>query len=320
MLQNDLGLSNKTVMGNGKATDPAGSNSQSTANDFTKFLMLLYKNKLPGITSVANYDILIGFMNHATTDGNSARDGIVAGVGKSVKVADKPGWAPAGTDPASNDVGIVYADNPYVISILTDKPDKWDGVAAIAKAVQDKLNAGSSDGSGAAAGCAPEAGVGNGDLLTTVKTYAWPSYHPAVYINTRPAYAAAVAKARKEGRYVGGTAHPGIDCGGFVTTAMIDSGYEPNYNSSGKGGFTGSPNDPKTQWGWLDKNWQKIHPTSTKDMQPGDVAINDHHTYMYVGKIAGFNSITASASLDERAPMAGHEAPADPSFTWYRKK
>ena len=46
-----------------------------------------------------------------------------------------------------------------------------------------------------------------------------------------PAYAAAITKAKAEGQYVG---NDGVDCGGFVTRLMIDSGFEPNYNYAGK--------------------------------------------------------------------------------------
>jgi len=333
MLQQDLGLSNKTVMGSGSEDN---SNSRSTANDFTKFLILLQNQKLFGITRDAYYDKLLSFMKRATTDGVSARDGIVAGVPKSVEVADKPGWAGAGEDPASNDVGIVYlSGNPYVISILTNKPNQWDGVAKISKAVYTAINGSDSASPSSESGdltidngCGSNS-QGNGDLVGTIKDYAWPDYHSPPYLQRKPAYADAVTAAQKNGTYTGGTVNgvPGIDCGGFVTIAMIDSGYEPNYNSSGKGGATGNPSNPGTQWGWLEKNWQKIDPASTHDLKPGDVAINSSHTYIYVGgevKKDGFNSDTASASYSTngngRAPMAGHELAADPAFTWYRKK
>lgn len=316
LLQNQVGLSDKTVMGSGSWTDAAGSNSKSTANDFNKFLIALEKHKLAGVTKESNYNKLLGFMKKASTDdGGSGREGIVAGVGAGVEVADKPGWASGSVDPASNDVGIVYLkENTYVLSILTDKPYQWDGVAKIAKEVHAMM--GGSPGGGAA-GCA---GLNPGDLTAAVKAYAWPDHHDAPYTKMMPDYKTAVKKAQSGGRYVGGEALPGIDCGGFITTAMVDSGFETRYNSNGKGGFTGSPDDPATQWGWLQDNWQKINPTTTKDLEPGDVAINGGHTYMYVGKIPGFNSVIASASLDSRAPMAGEEAPADPDFTWYRKK
>ena len=164
-------------------------------------------------------------------------------------------------------------------------------------------------------------------MSSTVKTYAYPDYHPAPYNKPKKEYADAVVKAQKEGLYVGGTVdgYDGIDCGGFVTRVMLDSGYEPKYNSSGKGGFTGSPGDPNTQWGWLDTNWQKVNVSSTKDLEPGDVAINSSHTFMYVGEISGFNDVFASASYSTsgsgRAPMAGQgDAMTPGKYNWYRKK
>lgn len=318
LLQGQVGLSDKTIMGSGNSTSPAGTNSKSTANDFTKFLLLLGKKKLPEVNKADNYNKLLDFMKRATTDGQSARAGIAAGVGPGVEVADKPGWAPVGVDPASNDVGIVYAEQrTYVVAILTDEPDRWDGVAKIAKEVHGLM------GGGSPSQCSSEF---SGDLSATIKAFAWPDYHPAPYGQQKAEYKKAVDEAQGKGMYVGGTAYPGNDCGGFVTLAMINSGFEPNYNYTGKGGATGSsPSETGTQWGWLDANWKKINPSSTRDLQAGDVAINSSHTYMYAGKIPGFNSNIASASWDSgggpgRAPMAGHEAPADPSFTWYRKK
>jgi hypothetical protein len=224
--------------------------------------------------------------------------------------------------------------NTPVQTILSSVPEVYSEVSptdlpsdAFAQAVTDAISATvqPSGSPAAAAAGGPVSGCANGaipgDLIATIKNYAWPDYHNAPYLTMRPAYRDAVHKAQSQGRYVGGISYPGIDCGGFVTTAMIDSGYEPGYNSSGKGGFTGSsPSDPGTQWNWLTTHWQKINPHGTQDMQPGDVAINSDHTYIYVGKVPGFNSVVASASLDSRAPMAGHETPADPAFSWYRKK
>jgi hypothetical protein len=149
----------------------------------------------------------------------------------------------------------------------------------------------------------------SGDLATLTKSYAWADYK-AGRTDQQPAYTEAVAKARRESRYVGGA--NGNDCGGFVTTLVHDSGHDRNYND--KGGNT------ITQIAWLKQNWQQISKTDAKDRKPGDVAINNDHTYIYVGEIAGFNSVIASASYSDRAPMAGREGVVDDSFTWYRKK
>lgn len=325
-LQDEVGLSSKTVMGSGDVNSAKGSNSRSTANDFVKFLVLLEKKRLPGVKKEVSYDRLIGFMKNATTDGGSARAGIASAVGGS-EVADKPGWASGPSDPASNDVGIVYLkDRPYAVAILSDKPNKWDGVADMAKNINRAMG-GSDEGDVTSGGCGSGSGAVSGDLIGTVKSYAWPDYYPEPYLKRKQAYAKAVTQAQKRGEYIGGTVggEAGIDCGGFITRVMLDSGYEPEYNSNGKGGATGDPNSPSTQWGWLDKNWQKLNPKSTKDMEPGDVAINADHTYIYVGKVDGFNSVTASSSYSPdgsggRSPMAGRETVPGTDFTWYRKK
>ncbi len=326
MLHADVGLSNKTVMGSGNANDAAGSNSKSTANDFTKFLVMLQERKLPGVKESSSYDKLLAYMKNASTDGGSARSGIAAGVG-GVEVADKPGWAKGSVDPASNDVGIVYLKGKtYALAILTDKPNQWDGVAKIAKGVHEAMKDASGSGGGSSDSGCSDGGAVKGDLRETVKRYAHADYHAPPYTKRKPAYAQAVSKAQSDKRYVGGSVDgvPGIDCGGFVSLLMQDSGYEVDYNYGGKAA-KGAGNTTGGQLPWLKENWQKINPKSTADLKPGDVAINDAHTYVYVGDIDGFNSKVASASYSSyenggRAPMAGRESPADPSFQWYRKK
>lgn len=173
-------------------------------------------------------------------------------------------------------------------------------------------NAGATTG---AESCLP--GAGGGDLIKTVQAYAWPTYK-GLTTNATDAYNNAVQKAIGQGRYVGGISYPGIDCGGFVTTLVIDSGFDKSYNYSGlisKGaGYT------NIQETWLKANWKQISSTDATDRQPGDVAINDTHTYIFVGPTAFPNHAPiASASLDERAPMQGNESVASASFRWYRK-
>jgi hypothetical protein len=160
-------------------------------------------------------------------------------------------------------------------------------------------------------GCSAGSDFAGGDLAQTTQQYAWPQYK--VRTDQMPAYTEAVSRAKSKGLYIGG--NNGNDCGGFVSRLMIDSGFEKRYNSDGKGGNTTS------QEAWLKKNWKQISSTDAGDRQPGDVAINDSHTYLYVGQIPGFGSKIASASLGgpQRSPMAGHESATDGSFRWYRK-
>lgn len=166
--------------------------------------------------------------------------------------------------------------------------------------------------------CLPTAA--GGDLISLVQQYAWPEYRG---LDTTPtdAYRAAIERAAPAGRYIGGISHPGIDCGGFVTTLIIDSGFDPNYNygslkSQGAGATS-------RQEAWLKANWKTISMNDATDRQPGDVAINETHTYIFVGPDAfPDHGPIASASLDERAPMRGTESVASTphsGFRWYRK-
>lgn len=175
---------------------------------------------------------------------------------------------------------------------------------------------------GGAAAAGANCGSGTGTLPDTVLSYAWPEYHPAPYVEKKPEYEAAVQAAKAKGLYIGGTQYPGVDCGGFVTRVMLDSGYEPNYNYGGVVA-NGASNVAGGQSPWLKANWQELGSVhSSSELKPGDVAIYKSltHTYMYVGEIRGFGGTTASASWDERAPMAGRDDVTSDQIIWYRKK
>lgn len=164
-------------------------------------------------------------------------------------------------------------------------------------------------------------------LSNTVLTYAWPDYRAAPFPDKKPEYDAAIDAAMASGQYVGGGKYPGVDCGGWVTRLMIDSGFEPNYNYGGVIA-NGASNVNYGQSPWIEENWQRIGSvTSTAELQPGDVAINigKTHTFAYVGDIQGFDSEIASASYSTggqgwRAPMAGRENPLGSNIIWYRKR
>lgn len=135
LLQDDVGLSNKTVMGTGSPSNPAGTNSKSTSDDFVKFLLLLDKQDLPGLSKSQDsnlYDKLLGAMKRQ----DARKQGLKS---LEVEVADKPGWGPA-PGAATNDVGIVYAKKKYVIAILTDYGNEnWSYVAKVAKQINDAV-------------------------------------------------------------------------------------------------------------------------------------------------------------------------------------
>lgn len=175
---------------------------------------------------------------------------------------------------------------------------------------------------------ASSCGANTQGLANTITTYAWPDYRGSGYTQMKPEYAAAVAAAKGNGEYIGGYSFPGVDCGGFVTRTMKNSGYEPNYN------YGALPRDGAgntlNQLAWVRANWQLVgrgNTLSTADLKQGDVAFrvnsdgsNDGHTFMYAGDIPNFGSHIASASLDDRAPMAGAENPLGANIEWYRKK
>ena len=155
-----------------------------------------------------------------------------------------------------------------------------------------------------------------GALVSTIMKYAWPTYHPAPDTTPTAEYATAIRKARCIGEfsgsgckpeYVGGGEFPGIDCGGYVTRLMRDSGIDPEYN--GYQGYT------VLQQKWMDDHpdkYQKIDAAKVRSqgtaaLTLGDIAISAGHTYMYVGSIPGFSGSSTSASIGPgswRSPMA----------------
>lgn len=167
------------------------------------------------------------------------------------------------------------------------------------------------------------AGAEMGNVIQTALNYAWPEYHAPNYTKLKAPYAAAVKKAQSEGRFVGGGQYPGVDCGGFVTLVMQDSGVDPDYNS----GKVSPVGGVSKQLAYVIKSgkYQEVSPKDSGDLKPGDIALKGgEHTYMYVGKNEGFETTIASASYSGqsgtnwRAPMAGHERPADPDYRWFR--
>lgn len=154
-----------------------------------------------------------------------------------------------------------------------------------------------------------------GNFQELLLAYAWDDWR-GLTTEARQEYKDAVAEAQVSGHYVGGITSPGIDCGGFVTLLVRNSKYDSGYNYDGKGGNT------TTQEKWMKENWESLGSSTEIDastLQPGDVAINSTHTFIYVGEVEGFGSNIASASLDERAPMADTmQSPTQPGYNWYR--
>ena len=196
-----------------------------------------------------------------------------------------------------------------------------------AKALYDKYKDSSSlSSSGAAlpgtsAACSSGSGGASALQNYTLK-YAWKELKHNPRKERTPDYTNAISTAVNEGRYVG---EEGIDCGGFVTTLLYDSGFDKTYNKDAKGGPT------YEQEAWAKANWQRLgaangtyEPDGSKftedKLQPGDVAFSQGHTWIYVGEISGFESKYASASQGIKAPSAGEEGFFYDQNVWYRKK
>lgn len=229
-----------------------------------------------------------------------------------------------------------YEGSPYVMNnfdathhdmgIITGAhgPNTIDGTDTRFGAFTVFILLGGGTGAVSSGGCAQNGAVA-GNAVQTAVNYAWPDYHDAPYTKMKSSYAAAISKAVANGEYVGGIAgEPGIDCGGFVTRVMRDSGADPNYNW----GPHDSRQGPTTsQQAYMDAHPEKYQrlgtQASTANLQPGDIAINSEHTYMYVGKQTGFNGNSASASVgpsSARSPMASNAYFSNDvgSFIWYR--
>ena len=163
---------------------------------------------------------------------------------------------------------------------------------------------------------------GSSELQNYTLKYAWKELNHSPRKERTPDYTNAISTAVNEGRYVG---EEGIDCGGFVTTLLYDSGFDKTYNKDAKGGPT------YEQEAWAKANWQRLgaangtyEPDGSKftedKLQPGDVAFSQGHTWIYVGEISGFESKYASASQGIKAPSAGEEGFFYDQNVWYRKK
>lgn len=161
-----------------------------------------------------------------------------------------------------------------------------------------------------------------GNLFQTILVYAWCEYHSPPYTNKKPPYEAAIQAAQGRGEYVGGGQYPGVDCGGFVTRAMRDSGTDPDYNAY--------QSNVVSQWRYVEdhpEKYQRLTGVSgTGQLQPGDIFFNGDlsHTYFYVGSQPNFKGNSASASFSTtgaswRAPMASTAYDIS-SATWYRPK
>lgn len=191
----------------------------------------------------------------------------------------------------------------------------------------------SNDSSSGGAGCTPGSAAGSGDLTALLLEYAHPEYYENNYSGPvpppKPAYLDIATKLANEGKWVGGgqaeIGIPGIDCGGFVSILLTQSGMEPDYNF-GLDMDRGSSNQEYGQLPWAKRNWKFLGnggAINTSDLRPGDVAYSNGHTFIFVGQVNGFASQYASSSYAWwRAPMAGggFETATSPDYVWYGRR
>ncbi|MFV0484969.1 MAG: phage tail tip lysozyme [Candidatus Saccharimonadales bacterium] len=272
-------------------------------------------------------------------------DAAIAAVGNDRKIVFVTNYGPVGYDSNNKLMKQAAANNPNVIiadwaTTVDQSPEMYlapDGLhlnsagnKLFVETIFKAINSNTNDN-----GCSV-----TGEFSTLVLGYAWPEYHAPQYVERMPAYAEAVTISQSEGRYVGGSVAgvPGIDCGGFVTILTQNSGLEPLYNTGPGGKGIAGATTGQENWvinnGWTLVNGSNTTPVDTSALQAGDIAFSggtgpagNGHTFIYVGEIAGFDSVIASASYSTngtsgRAPMAGREDliySGGTAVRWYRK-
>ena len=131
----------------------------------------------------------------------------------------------------------------------------------------------------------------SGDIVQTAANLAWwPSdkEYSETQKTPKPAY-----------KKVWDGASNYTDCGAFVASVMIATGADKNYPKVGT----------SIQLAYLKSHADKYlvidHPTSTSQLQPGDILVYPGHTFLYLGSstpVSGY--VVAEASLDGDIP--GH--------------
>jgi hypothetical protein len=141
---------------------------------------------------------------------------------------------------------------------------------------------GSTTGAG---GCA---GAGNGDIVATARSLAWDTPgHGVDKSAAKPEYQNAMPK------YNGATAYyPYTDCGVFVATVMVMSGVDKDY-------VRRSTPSQRSYVRGSSKYQVFDNLNSVSELQPGDIFVNNSHTYIYVGNFKGgdgrtYNSVSGS--------------------------
>jgi hypothetical protein len=156
---------------------------------------------------------------------------------------------------------------------------------------------GGAPGPGGAGGCA---GAGNGSIVDTAFGLAWRDRgHGQEKEDATPAY----QKAMPEFNGSTGT-WPFSDCGVYVATVMVMSGVDKDYVRRGTGGQRDYVQGSSKYQVFENLN-------NVSQLQPGDIFVNDGHTYIYVGSFKGtdgktWNALSASlgsSANDGRVPQ-----------------
>ena len=156
---------------------------------------------------------------------------------------------------------------------------------------------------------------GNGDTVKTAATLAWdkrvqlPRSEAPLHGKeaSKIEYVAATDKLYKTKNTAFYT-----DCGVFVSTVMRTSGVDKDFPARGTSGVM-------IPYLRDSSKYEAIHPSSEKDLKPGDIMIRPGHIYMYTGKRHnGSDGSAQGASLYTRPP-SGHYMMLD-GFTAYRFK
>jgi hypothetical protein len=154
-----------------------------------------------------------------------------------------------------------------------------------------------------ASGCA---GAGNGDIVATARSLAWDTPgHGIDKSAAKPEYQNAMPK------YNGATAtYPYTDCGVFVATVMVMSGVDKDYVRRG------TPSQRNYVRG-SSKYEVLDNLNSVSQLQPGDIFVNNSHTYIYTGNFQGGDGRTynaVSGSLYTPNGSGGHVPEASHAY------
>ncbi|HEY3003097.1 MAG TPA: phage tail tip lysozyme [Kribbellaceae bacterium] len=181
----------------------------------------------------------------------------------------------------------------------------YDERRKMARAVLQKFGAGAPGTPDAAGGCQV-----TGEIAQTALSLAWDTKgHGINQSDAKPTYQQAMPK------YNPGPAaahnYPYSDCGVFVATTVRMS-FDPNYQERGT---------------TLQMQYVRAHPDkyqiiedpkSTAQLQPGDIMLSDHHTYIYTGDYQGgdgkYNAASASWACESGQCAQAHVPQAS---TWY---